>query len=129
MNSKVLNLDLKTGAPAVAIPKEFHMAVGEILNYLSAGGKAQLRKRSEFQWTIWVEDSLPKGTPGLFKVGVLVGIKRTQTESGFSPWELMTIAEMVSQNPTALRAQAEANDELAALDYYWDYVRAIEVEE
>jgi hypothetical protein len=128
MNSILLNIKIPSGAPAVAIPKEFHLAVAQILNYLQVGGRARLIKRSELDWTIFVDDAA-RGDPGLFKVATLIGIRREQTSEGFTPWVPMTVDDMVSSKPTRLRAEAERLGELTALDSYWDYVRAVELPE
>jgi hypothetical protein len=123
MNSKTFDIKVESGAPAVAIPKEFHMAVGKVLNSLQAGGRARLLKRSEFEWTIWV-DSFVGGTPGLFKVPVLLGVSRGSSED---EWQAMSINQMIEENPSTTREQAELQGSNTALELTFDYIRAVEL--
>ena len=48
---------IPAGAPAVAIPKETHLAVFRILNNLNATGSAKLIKSANDSWSIYVKVS------------------------------------------------------------------------
>jgi len=123
MNSKDLELDIPAGAPAVAIPREFHMLVAKILNFFKVRGAGRLTIDSGYNWTVIV-DPVATGESKLFKVPVLLGVKR---DDASSPWVGMTIEESITENPTGTIYDV-GPDATKALRLRWDYVRAVDSE-
>jgi hypothetical protein len=123
MNSKDLELDIPAGAPAVAIPREFHMLVAKILNFFKVRGWGRLTIDGGYNWTIII-DPVATGQSRLFKVPVLLGAKRS---SPTARWESMGIDEAISENPTGTIYDV-GPDATKALRLRWDYVRAVDSE-
>jgi hypothetical protein len=122
MNHPDLKIDVKSGAPAVSIPKEFHTLVGRILGFFKVRGWGSLVIDDADNWTVYI-DPVATGSSRLFKVPVLLGVKRANENA---QWTQMTIPEMIEESPTGTIYDVGAN-ETKALALRWDYIRAVEL--
>jgi hypothetical protein len=122
MNHPSLKLDVKSGAPAVSIAKEFHIIVGKILGFFKVRGWGRLIIDDGDNWTVYI-DPVATGTSELFKIPVLLGVKRANKDAA---WEQMTLDEMITEKPTGTIYDVGA-EETKALALRWDYVRAVEL--